>query len=379
MTAEEHVSEIASGIDKAIAQARQLREKLALNVLEEKKLARRPSVKQIYAPCSKETKSKMKPAVESKMGKENSVTDKSLGENDRGNVMKRQGIGEKKGLPLEKRHPSLKRNSCMNNEKGDRNTKSGNVARRARSSERDKKSIGETRRGLSNVRNVAEAKRIADKKLVATSPYNSLAAASEAERKLKGKKNFISVNKSSVRNVKGTHSLASDSGSLKKETSKKSVRNYEKSLKNELISVISFFEFQIHKLESFTTMKSSDSQISGVDSTAEIDKLISKLSTESLKNKSSNSDSNFEGKGCSVHDLGAPKYVEERIYTSVDVAEGLDRFGVPTELVKVLKVYHSYLNGRSMVKVRNKKGEKAANRFLNEFQSMVRRSTVARV
>ena len=61
-----------------------------------------------------------------------------------------------------------------------------------------------------------------------------------------------------------------------------------------------------------------------------------------------------------------------RIVKSVDAVEGLDRNGVPSSLVKVLKVYHSYLKAKfSGTETRDKKSEEASNKFLMEFNKMV--------
>lgn len=233
--------------------------------MEEKKLVRKPSVREIYAPGSTEIGSKTR-LVESKGGKENGRNSKRL-END--------------------------------------------------------KSEAKTATSRYFVAKNSKTLIIKDKKLVETSPYNCLAAASKGTQKLKGKKNFIAANKSSIKNIR----VSSNS-------------------KNEA--------------QSSSLSKSSDSPVS---SAAVLENLISKISLDSSEHLA-------ESSGCPVHDANAPKYIEEKICTSVDVAEGLDRFGVPSELVKSLRVYHSYLNSTQTI---SKKGDKSAEGFLLAFNTMNRK------
>lgn len=50
MKSETRVKEIAAGIGKALLQTQQLREKLSINVVKEKRHLKQPSVSEIYNP-----------------------------------------------------------------------------------------------------------------------------------------------------------------------------------------------------------------------------------------------------------------------------------------------------------------------------------------
>lgn len=63
--------------------------------------------------------------------------------------------------------------------------------------------------------------------------------------------------------------------------------------------------------------------------------------------------------------------MQERIRTTVDMIEGLDRFGVSGDVVRILKMYNSYLNKASADKVKDKRTQRAANGFLLQFGMMV--------
>ncbi|XP_046745378.1 uncharacterized protein LOC124410799 [Diprion similis] len=345
-SSEDHVNEIATGIDRAVAQARQLREKLAINVLAEKKLARKPSVSQIYASGSRVTGSKTR-LSDSKGGKEN-------GRKLSSNANKR-GVTEQCDIGMNQREPEEVKsndNSCSKKKIPVQNqlgvSKALNEKDRAtKVSKGDKKSVIETSQFRKNRNRISESKQI-DKKLISTSPYNLLAAASKTDRTSKGKKNFIAANKSRIKNIEATN--ARSQAVIRRSSSSS--------------------EILIHSSQSLATEKSSESSISGPASAAELEKFISRMSIDS-DTRLSRSDENSEAAGCPVHDKNAPKFLEEKIYTSMDVTEGLDRFGVPSDLVKLLKVYHSYFNRQSTSKMTNdKRGERAEHRFLTEFHTM---------
>ncbi|XP_046482050.1 uncharacterized protein [Neodiprion pinetum] len=343
---EDHVNEIATGIDRAVAQARQLREKLAINVLAEKKLARKPSVSQIYASGSRVTASKTR-LSDSKGGKENGCKPSS--------DTNKRAVTEQCDIGIRQREPEeVKSNDTYCPKKKIPVKNQFEVPKalnekdmRTKVSKGDKKSFTETCQLGRNRTRISESKQI-DEKLISTSPYNLLAAASKADRTSKGKKNFIAANKSRIKNMEATNTRS-------QAVAKRSSSSSEK---------------LIHSSHSLATEKSSDSSISGPTSAAELEKLISKLSVDS-DTRLSGPNENSEAANCPVHDKNAPKYVEEKIYTSMDVTEGLDRFGVPSDLVKLLKVYHGYFNRQSTSKMANdKRGEKAEHRFLTEFHTM---------
>ena len=99
----------------------------------------------------------------------------------------------------------------------------------------------------------------------------------------------------------------------------------------------------------------------------ELDQLIKKFDDEAHMNSS------ITRKNCPIHADNATGTVEEKVITSVDAVEGLDRFGVPASLLKSLKIYHAYIKAEVLTenKVAKKKSDDAANTFLNNFERVV--------
>ncbi|XP_012269286.2 uncharacterized protein LOC105693681 isoform X3 [Athalia rosae] len=336
VTSEEHANDIANGIERAVAQARQFREKLAVNILEEKKLARKPNVQQIYASGLGKIKSNAA-LVESKKGKKNGCIKTSM---DKPVVKKAES--HRLEHFSQKSNSSLKKKSSLKLEAGNDETWNKTTqfnAVRSKSCGREKKSEIEIHQASFSRKKIIGPKKITDKKLTSASPYNTLASAAISDRKTKEKKNFIAANKSSIKHMRP-------------------LRNKASLQTNGLLS----------------TKESLNSPNSRSTSSLELKELISRISLESNNELLKSSAKNLESNGCLVHDPNTPKqYVEKKIFTTIDVTEGLDRLGVPPDLVKILKKYHSYLNGKSTDnKVVDKRGEKATDRFLTEFQIMNR-------
>ena len=75
---------------------------------------------------------------------------------------------------------------------------------------------------------------------------------------------------------------------------------------------------------------------------------------------------------CPLNDNNVNSKVIDRAIKSVDAIEGLDRYGVPSSLVKVLKIYHSYVNSKlSNSETKDKRNEEVSGKFLMEFNNMV--------
>lgn len=104
-----------------------------------------------------------------------------------------------------------------------------------------------------------------------------------------------------------------------------------------------------------------------VETLSELDRLIQRFSHETEIN-SSQLRSN-----CPIHAEDAKSVIEEKVITSVDAVEGLDRFGVPSTLIRILKTYHSYIRAELFEEnfSNSKKHQEAANNFLANFDRVV--------
>ena len=78
-------------------------------------------------------------------------------------------------------------------------------------------------------------------------------------------------------------------------------------------------------------------------------------------------------KNCPIHAENAASTIEERVTTFVDAVEGLDRFGVPSNLIKILKTYHAYIRQEVFHETQplTRKRQEAANDFLSNFERVV--------
>lgn len=75
---------------------------------------------------------------------------------------------------------------------------------------------------------------------------------------------------------------------------------------------------------------------------------------------------------CPVHGTVQPKYVQEQSIVTMDVVESLDKFCIPGEMIKALKLYHSYLKTELSDELINRdKRQKSVNKFLTGFKEMV--------
>lgn len=101
-----------------------------------------------------------------------------------------------------------------------------------------------------------------------------------------------------------------------------------------------------------------------IETLGELDRLIKKFAKEATLNIKHD---------CPIHAENSPSVIEEKVVTSVDAVDGLDRFGVPSRLIKVLKTYHAYVKTEVIVEdsVVAKKQEDAAKSFLKNFERIV--------
>ncbi|XP_043284272.1 uncharacterized protein [Venturia canescens] len=96
-------------------------------------------------------------------------------------------------------------------------------------------------------------------------------------------------------------------------------------------------------------------------SIAQLNDLMRKVSTEATEVSSA----------LRLDTASASRIVTEKVRSMIDLMEGLDRFGVPSNLVRVLKVYHAYVN-KEVADDRNheQRCQRATAKFLSEFHAM---------
>ncbi|XP_063976697.1 uncharacterized protein LOC135162310 [Diachasmimorpha longicaudata] len=99
-------------------------------------------------------------------------------------------------------------------------------------------------------------------------------------------------------------------------------------------------------------------------SVTELHNLIKKISLESSNSASSPSLVPLAN-NCPVHGDNSSGLFTERKRVTIDLVEALNRFGVPEELLKPLKIYHSYVNKQNDEKKRD--GVKTFLDDLNSF------------
>lgn len=86
---------------------------------------------------------------------------------------------------------------------------------------------------------------------------------------------------------------------------------------------------------------------------------------------------NAERANCPLHGDVTSQYTYEHSVVTMDVIEGLDRFSIPGEVIKPLKIYHNYVKTISgNQSVNNVKQQKSVNKFLTVFSEMVSDNTL---
>jgi hypothetical protein len=104
-----------------------------------------------------------------------------------------------------------------------------------------------------------------------------------------------------------------------------------------------------------------------METLGELESLIKKFTSSTMVSSSS------ARENCPVHRKDAPSFVEEKVVTSVDAVEGLDRIGVPCNLINVLKIYHAYVRAEVFQDATSsaKKQREAADNFLTNLEAIV--------
>lgn len=119
-------------------------------------------------------------------------------------------------------------------------------------------------------------------------------------------------------------------------------------------------------------LKSSNSDSSGslkgknrFPSVTELDNLIKKITIDKSKNASTSCLNNFNN-NCPRHGENSTQIVTEKKKIIIDIVEGLDRFGVPSDLLKIIKLYQLFITKQSEEKNRRK-----VNPFLKNLEAFV--------
>lgn len=155
--------------------------------------------------------------------------------------------------------------------------------------------------------------------------------------KQKGKKNFLLANKLNIKNI---------------QSAKIQDNNKNKEIKNNM---------------KFINSKKKPEVCAA--STSELTKLIEELSLASSK-KMSTTFTNINRKDCPLHGENVMQFTEEIL--SMDIVDALDKFDIPKEILKVLRMYHSYINfEHAQESINYLQHQTAAAGFLKEFGKMV--------
>lgn len=103
-----------------------------------------------------------------------------------------------------------------------------------------------------------------------------------------------------------------------------------------------------------------------MDTLNELDKLIKKYAAVSMEDPNARDN-------CPIHAENATGEVEEKVITAVDAVEGLDRVGIPSYMIRILKSYHSYIREEVFDETPavTKRQQDAPNSFMANFDRIV--------
>lgn len=102
-------------------------------------------------------------------------------------------------------------------------------------------------------------------------------------------------------------------------------------------------------------------------SISELDNLIKKVSLD-IEQKHGTTLSTLSKDNCPCHGKNKINIVTERKRVTIDLIDGLDQFGIPDYLLKILRVYHSY---RANVMNAHNKDRPAARKFCANLDKIV--------
>ncbi|KAG7205443.1 hypothetical protein KM043_007435 [Ampulex compressa] len=187
--------------------------------------------------------------------------------------------------------------------------------------------------------NAKNIHKIIPNRISQTLTYNTLQ--SKTAGKHKQEKNFIKLNKSNLKNIVSIESRLKLNPKMGMAVTK--------------------------PLRTQNTEFLKDDKCSSEASTSQLSELITKMSLESCN--STTTSYNTHEQSCSLYGDNISQFVLEENILTLDVTEGLDRFGIPGELVDVLRVYHSYIKMLDGLN-NDKKTHNGRNAFLTEFNRM---------
>ncbi|XP_076657942.1 uncharacterized protein LOC143362034 [Halictus rubicundus] len=158
--------------------------------------------------------------------------------------------------------------------------------------------------------------------------------------KATGDKNFLAINKRSIKNI----------------TEIKKHKNIIYKLENNFKSNCSIAQSEYVKLD----------RKSGAASTIELKSLIEKISSHSSSSIPNTNDGN-----CPIHGSITSQIIYKHNFIAMDVVDSIKEFNIPGEIIKPLKAYHAYLSsGFSDKPSDNRKRQKMCNLFLIEFNKL---------
>ncbi|XP_035728339.1 uncharacterized protein LOC118444300 isoform X1 [Vespa mandarinia] len=199
--------------------------------------------------------------------------------------------------------------------------------------EMDIKSFDKNPKKIQNVTKITSKIGISEQGSIKASQIPST---SRTNIKQKGKKNFLLANKLNIKNI---------------QSAKTQDNNKSKEIKNNTKFINSKKQPEVRAA-----------------STSELTKLIEELSLASSK-KMSTISTNINRKDCPLHGENVTQFTEEIL--SMDIVDALDKFDIPKEILKVLRVYHLYVKfEHTQESVNNLQHRTAAAGFLKEFEKM---------
>lgn len=190
--------------------------------------------------------------------------------------------------------------------------------------------------------------------------------------KLMTTKNFLVINKNNIKNKSEINKHNNNNCKVGENT--KSINSMSKVILwmyiYELLPILLYYIFLIileYVIFSVQLRYTKSNDRFSATSTSELKYLIQKVSS-----KSNNSFSDIHSTKCPSHEdvISQSKY--ERNFVTIDVVDSINAYNIPGEIIKPLKIYHTYLNTEfSKKSVNNEKRQKMANKFLMEFNETV--------
>ncbi|KAL7302806.1 hypothetical protein TKK_0004845 [Trichogramma kaykai] len=375
ITTDEKAEEIAAEIGRTLLHSQQLREKLAANLLRERQNARKqPSTTEIYSSSMSQSSyhgnrpaaAAPAPVPRTRLPTAAAAPINNNKENSRPAPAPRRSISQARG-----------------------GNTGPNQARPAQRRPRNR-SASSARRPAQQQSTALEPSRdnvlaqITGYRAAPTKPQTNFILANKRSAASTASRSTAEKSYGSLGPPPPTISAAKSHGDLRKIPSSTGVKSRARSVKN-------LPKADNNDKAAPTTPRGSDE----VETLAELNRLIKRFATEA------DASSELLRQNCPLHADNATGCIEERVVSHVDAVEGLDRYGVPSPLLKCLKIYHAYVrselnqgnngngagggggddddlrNGNVNVNVKDRH-QQQDDRFLARFEAAARRKSPAR-